>query len=96
MTADQAASVSDWIKASGKNVTRIVPLTATGMTGSPLASSPTGWFTRGRRLARHIKQMHNNVAGREAVWDKGYPRADPAHIRHRDHCYRQPLNPQGS
>ena len=73
LTADQAASVGDWIKASGKNVTHIVATHGHG----------DHWFTAGVLADRFdarvvasrgtIEQMHNNVAGREAVWDKGYP-----------------------
>ena len=73
MTTDQAASVGDWIKASGKNVTHIVATHGHG----------DHWFTAGVLADRFdarvvasrgtIEQMHNNVAGREAVWDKGYP-----------------------
>ena len=73
LTADQAASVGDWIKASRKNVTHIVATHGHG----------DHWFTAGVLADRFdarvvasagtIEQMHNNVAGREAVWDKGYP-----------------------
>lgn len=73
LTTDQAASVGDWIKASGKNVTHIVATHGHG----------DHWFTAGVLADRFdarvvaspgtIEQMHNNVAGREAVWDKGYP-----------------------
>ena len=73
LTTDQAASVGDWIKASGKNVTHIVATHGHG----------DHWFTAGvladrldaRVVASRgtIEQMHNNVAAREAVWDKAYP-----------------------
>lgn len=46
LTTDQAASVGDWIKSTGKNVTISSPPTAAGITGSPPASSPIG-LTRG-------------------------------------------------
>ncbi len=73
LTTDQAASVGDWIKASGKNVTHIAATHGHG----------DHWFTAGVLADRFdarvvassgtIEQMHNNVAAREAMWDKAYP-----------------------
>jgi hypothetical protein len=96
LPTDQAAAVGDWIKASGKNVTHIVATHGHG----------DHWFTAGILADRFdarvvaspgtIEQMHNNVAGREAVWDKGYPGQIPAVPRNRDPCCRQPHHPRRS
>jgi len=73
LTTDQAASVGDWIKSSRKNVTHIVATHGHG----------DHWFTAGVLADRFdarivasrgtIEQMHNNLAGRGAVWDQAYP-----------------------
>ena len=87
LTTDQAASVGDWIKSSGKNVNHIVATHGHG----------DHWFTAGVLADRFdarvvasrgtIEQMHNNVAGREAVWTRHIP-GRSAVPRRRDHCYR--------
>lgn len=73
MTNDQAKAVADWVEAHGKNLTHIFATHGHG----------DHWFTAGVLAERFgakvvaspgtIKQMHRNVAMREAFWDKLFP-----------------------
>jgi glyoxylase-like metal-dependent hydrolase (beta-lactamase superfamily II) len=72
-TREQAYDVSDWVRASNKNLTHIFVTHGHG----------DHWFTAGMladkfdaqivATAGTIEQMHRNVAMRDAVWDKLFP-----------------------
>jgi glyoxylase-like metal-dependent hydrolase (beta-lactamase superfamily II) len=72
-TREQAHAVSDWVRASNKNVTHIFVTHGHG----------DHWFTAGMladefdaqivATAGTIEQMHRNVAMRDAVWDRLFP-----------------------
>jgi glyoxylase-like metal-dependent hydrolase (beta-lactamase superfamily II) len=72
-TREQAHAVSDWVRASNKNITHIFVTHGHG----------DHWFTAGMladefdcqiiATAGTIEQMHRNVAMRDAVWDRLFP-----------------------
>ena len=96
LTTDQAASVGDWIKASGKNVTHIVATHGHGdhwFTAGVLADRFDARVVASRRHDRADAQQRGRPRGRVG---QGISRADPAVPRHRDPCYRQPPDPRRS